>query len=966
MIGVAGEDTGKRRRRRRGSILLFVVLTAALLCPSAFAAGDGSGGGGGAVIPLYMDWSYPADGASGVSVAPVIQCKFSHNVAQYNVADRNKTLITLKKADGTNVDITVFVADAQLQFDKRQFLYVSPVKPLSYGTKYILTLHEGIQAKNNMATDEEQTVTFTTEYGRSSFNAPLVTPPADNDPKAAGSGSGTDAEAAATGSAGGQAGNNGETGAESSASAAGDEENGISGEENDSDENAAGGEGESSGQADKSSDSSSGENIRSFFSSSEFRGFLLILLLLLTGAVGGLISAAWMKKRLRPDGILKTRRKALADAICDGAGSIKKEISGKTADEYGGKRQRTAKHLSLFLITAVTANVILSAVAPVSHASVPEGFTVRLKIGDKIVSEKTYTDSQLRAMKQTRQIYSGINEEGYPCAIAAEGILLNDLAKTQGVDPSEIESISIHGAGNWTRNMTNNYLYGVKRYRYPHLSEAYRIENGMESLESGKNQGSSPETKNQSPSAGQNAGASGSGADSDGSGRTDAADSPDQQGQSGNTAGDSGSKGESDTNPVELKKKNPESVAPMLALRSNASQLRDDVSYSSLSAIEGYRFCFGQLNPSDGSYLMYGYNLQAIDIKVTAAGEFAEKMGMKDTEGNKKMTSGGADSAGRAEVEGPYTDPFTGAVTDHLPDELTVQVGYFGTEYYTIKKFTFDEIASMPLTRQAYSSVSSDGTNGILTAMGVRLVDLITASGIDMDSVEKIGFYQGAEEGCPGVTASKAYLIDMNRYYYPNLTAAWNYTTGGKGAARSAVRVDTVIALKDYWDEKSTVPDFFRMDGTHRYHLVYGQTSVKSNNLDKSLLWIDTIKVQLYGSPSDENWVDEYLGKVVGSGEGNGAGIGGSGAGSSASESEPDGTSGEAAETEPEKFKKNDNSLEKIDAAGKHVYEIAGGSVSYSLGSERKDYRIYIAAIFGAAFLLGGGASFYAYRRRMR
>lgn len=143
MIGVAGEDTGKRRRRRRGSIILFVVLTAALLCPSAFAAGDGSGGGGGAVIPLYMDWSYPADGASGVSVAPVIQCKFSHNVAQYNVSDRNKTLITLKKADGTNVDITVFVADAQLQFDKRQFLYVSPVKPLSYGTKYILTLHEG-------------------------------------------------------------------------------------------------------------------------------------------------------------------------------------------------------------------------------------------------------------------------------------------------------------------------------------------------------------------------------------------------------------------------------------------------------------------------------------------------------------------------------------------------------------------------------------------------------------------------------------------------------------------------------------------------------------------------------------------------------------------------------------------------------------------------------------------------------
>ena len=917
---------GKAYGRRFGIVLCLLLAAAAWFCPVSFAAGDGSGGGAGAVVPLYMDWSYPADGASGVSVTPVIQCKFSHNVAQYNVSDRNKTLITLKKADGTNVDITVFVADAQLQFDKRQFLYVSPVKPLSYGTKYILTLHEGIQAKNNMATDEEQTVTFTTEYGRSSFNAPLVTPPVENDLAAADSGDSTDLQALGTDAAGGTAKQNG------------------GGESVTADSSADGGEKISHGPADSAApgetrgddtgeDLSSGESVRqdilSFFSSSRFQAVLILLLVLLTAVGGGLVSSVWMRKIKCPEGILKSRRSELSDsAKRSPGGELPEEKTGKNI----GKKKRTAKRLSMLLIFVTAVNGILSAAPPDSYASAPEGFTVRLKIGDEVVSEKVYTDAQLRAMKQTRQVYSGINEDEFPRTTAAEGILLSDLAEAQGVDPSEIESVSIYGAGKWTRNMTNNYLYGVDRYRYPHLSEAYLLENGT---------------------------------DSSGSGQNDA-EATDSAGQSDDTEGDAALQGESGEDPEALKKKDPESTEPMLALRSATSQLQDDAPWSSLSAIGGYRFCFGQLNPSDGSYLMYGYNLQAIDIKVTAAGEFAEKMGMKDTEGNKKMTSGGADSAGSAEVEGPYTDPFTGAVTDHLPDELTVQVGYFGTEYYTIKKFTFDEIASMPLTRQAYSSVSSDGTNGILTAMGVRLVDLITASGIDMDSVEKIGFYQGAEEGSPGVTASKAYLIDMNRYYYPNLTAAWNYTTGGKGAARSAVRVDTVIALKDYWDEKSTVPDFFRMDGTHRYHLVYGQTSVKSNNLDKSLLWIDTIKVQLYGSPSDENWVDEYLGKVVGSGEGNGAGIGGSGAGSSASESEPDGTSGEAAETEPEKFKKNDNSLEKIDAAGKHVYEIAGGSVSYSLGSERKDYRIYIAAIFGAAFLLGGGASFYAYRRRMR
>ena len=124
-----------------------------------------------------------------------------------------------------------------------------------------------------MATDEEQTVTFTTEYGRSSFNATLVTPPADNDPKAAGSGSGTDAEAAATGSAGGQAGTTVRPEQRAAPPQPEMRKNGISGEENDSDENAAGGEGESSGQADKSSDPSSGENIRSFFSSSEFGDF---------------------------------------------------------------------------------------------------------------------------------------------------------------------------------------------------------------------------------------------------------------------------------------------------------------------------------------------------------------------------------------------------------------------------------------------------------------------------------------------------------------------------------------------------------------------------------------------------------------------------------------------------------------------------------------------------------------------
>ena len=124
------------------------------------------------------------------------------------------------------------------------------------------------------------------------------------------------------------------------------------------------------------------------------------------------------------------------------------------------------------------------------------------------------------------------------------------------------------------------------------------------------------------------------------------------------TAGGTQTSG-SGIDPEEYRYQDAVKVTPMLALRSSNSQLAEEPSWSSLSSLEGYRFCFGQMNPSDGSYLMYGYNLTALDIKVTAAGEFAASVGLQDTTGKKVMVSGGADSPGNAEVEGPYENPFT-------------------------------------------------------------------------------------------------------------------------------------------------------------------------------------------------------------------------------------------------------------------------------------------------------------------
>ena len=76
-------------------VFLFFLLLFLIFSAVAFAApGDGEGGGGGSSVPLRMDWSYPADGENNVSVTPIIQCKFSHNVAHNAVIEKNTALFS--------------------------------------------------------------------------------------------------------------------------------------------------------------------------------------------------------------------------------------------------------------------------------------------------------------------------------------------------------------------------------------------------------------------------------------------------------------------------------------------------------------------------------------------------------------------------------------------------------------------------------------------------------------------------------------------------------------------------------------------------------------------------------------------------------------------------------------------------------------------------------------------------------
>lgn len=161
-------------------ILSLIVVVVSALYPSRIFAssmggsGDGSGGGGGAGVSLYMDWSYPANGERNVSITPIIQCKYSHNVAQHTVIKRNESKFSLSTADGKEVKIRVYAADVQIEFDKRQYIYIEPSAPLSYDTTYKVVADAGMQSKNGMATEEAQSFSFTTCSEREYFNASSV------------------------------------------------------------------------------------------------------------------------------------------------------------------------------------------------------------------------------------------------------------------------------------------------------------------------------------------------------------------------------------------------------------------------------------------------------------------------------------------------------------------------------------------------------------------------------------------------------------------------------------------------------------------------------------------------------------------------------------------------------------------------------------------------------------------------
>lgn len=130
-------------------------------------------------VTLQVSW--PGDDTTGVDPNERLWLRFSNNVSDAtksstDLSNPNLGKIVLKKADGTVVPARVYVRSTQLYPDTKRYIFVEPLQPLDYGTKYRLEVAAGIKAKGKAAPSlNSYSIDFSTEVsmlGRGEGAAP--------------------------------------------------------------------------------------------------------------------------------------------------------------------------------------------------------------------------------------------------------------------------------------------------------------------------------------------------------------------------------------------------------------------------------------------------------------------------------------------------------------------------------------------------------------------------------------------------------------------------------------------------------------------------------------------------------------------------------------------------------------------------------------------------------------------------
>ncbi len=146
--------------------ILVVLLLSLSMVPVALADEDTSG-----KTPLVLEQSVPADNAYGVATDATITLTFSKNIVNMAVADNNLTQFTLKENGEDELAIDVFLADDQVDREKRNDAVITPLEPLKEDTDYELIVNKELSSKSGVILAEDLVIHFSTKEEKSGLSS---------------------------------------------------------------------------------------------------------------------------------------------------------------------------------------------------------------------------------------------------------------------------------------------------------------------------------------------------------------------------------------------------------------------------------------------------------------------------------------------------------------------------------------------------------------------------------------------------------------------------------------------------------------------------------------------------------------------------------------------------------------------------------------------------------------------------
>lgn len=219
-------------------------------------------------------------------------------------------------------------------------------------------------------------------------------------------------------------------------------------------------------------------------------------------------------------------------------------------------------------------------------------------------------------------------------------------------------------------------------------------------------------------------------------------------------------------------------------------------------------------------------------------------------------------------------------------DVLVVRVQYFGESGNKIREkasFSRAELEAMGAETHYYSNITRVGTVMTMAARGPKVMDIISRSGIDANSIQNITF-RTTDGYTRNFTVAKH--MTATKYYYPNLSSCYernedgNALTPTEGALEGRETVPSILAL-EFGESKAQGmhAEDLEMSTNKTYRFCMGQSKLTEGKMTdphddggdissmESCHSIYGIDVTLYGNPDEEGGTDFKSGddKKVGS-----------------------------------------------------------------------------------------------------